>query len=810
MTQLLRDIAFGFRLLVTKPGFAAVAILTLALGIGANTAIFTVVYATLLADPPYPHPEQLVMVWSKNQGEINGTSVGDFLEWRKQNTVFQQLSVYNGFNINLATGARPERVAGQTVTPGFITQLGYPILLGRDLLPEEGQPGHEHVAVLSNRLWKTRFGEDRSIIGRAVQMNGGSYTIVGVLAPGVADRMMQVIYIPTAFKSENISHDFRNQSVIGRLKTGVTIAQANAEMSVIAQNLATAFPDSNKGWTISVEPLKNAFVEDGVKRALWLFLGAVGFILLIACANVANLLLARGTTREKEVAVRAALGASRANLFRQFLAESFALALVGCGAGVAFAALLLQLILAHLPKYMLPMDVVIRLNLPVLFFTVASALVAGLLFGSAPAFQASRLNLNEALKQGGRGSGASGRHGLRRGLVVIEMALALTLLAGGGLALHSFWNLLRVDLGVRVDHILTFYVPMPDKRLDGADQIAAFYRQLEERVGALPGVSSVSVSEGLPVQGVFFTMPFSLEGKPVDDPAGLPQVDFNMFSPGYFQAFGVQIDRGRAFEASDRAGGVRVAVVNEMFVKKYLAPGVDPLTQRVMIQEMVPGEAKLGAPVPWQIVGVYHDARNRDQHGEIDPEVDVPFAQCPWPQAMVAVRSAEDPASLAGPIADAVLAIDPNLPLADVHTMQHVVGEVQSTDRFITALFAGFAALALLLAALGIYGVMSFAVAQRTHEIGLRMALGADAARVLTLILREGILLAVAGIAIGAVGAWFVGRGMRTLVVGVPSSIDPAAFAAVAALLLASAVAACYIPARRATQVHPMQALREQ
>ncbi len=809
MSQLLRDIAFGFRLLLNKPGFAAVAILTLALGIGANTAIFSVVYATLLADPPYPHPEQIVMVWSKSQGQINGASVGDFLDWQKQNAVFDQLCVYNGFNINLATSARPERVAGQIVTPGFISLLGYPLLLGRDLLPEEAQPGRDHVAVLSNRLWKTRFGEDRGIIGRPVQMNGESYTIVGVLAPGVADRMMQVIYVPTAFKPEQQSRDFRLYSVIGRLKPGVTVAQANAEMSGIAAHLATAYPNSNKGWTISVEPLKSAFVDNDVKRALWLFMGAVAFILLISCANVANLLLARGTTREKEVAVRAALGASRATLFRQFLAESFALALVGCVAGIALAALLLRLILAHLPKYMLPLDVDIRLNLPVLFFTAGSALFAGLLFGSAPAFQATRMNLNEALKQGGRSSGSSGRHGLRRGLVVLEMALALTLLAGGGLALHSFWNLLRVDLGVRIDHILTFYVPVPDNHLASADRIVAFYQQLEERVAALPGVSAVSVSEGLPVQGVFFTMPFFLEGKSVDDPAQLPQVDFNMVTPGYFKAFGVQVDRGRALEASDRSTAVHVAVVNEMFVKKYLR-GIDPLTQRLMIQEMVPGLPKLGAAVPWQIVGVYRDTRNRDQHGEVDPEIDVPFAQSPWPQAMVAVRSASDPAALGNAIADAVLTLDPNLPLADVKTMDQVVDEIHSTDRFIAALFAGFAALALLLAALGIYGVMSFAVAQRTHEIGLRMALGAEPRRVLTLILREGILLAVAGIAAGAVGAWFVGRSMRALVVGVPSAIDPAAFAAVAALLLASAVAACYIPARRATQVHPMQALREQ
>ncbi|HEY0701550.1 MAG TPA: ABC transporter permease [Candidatus Acidoferrales bacterium] len=805
MSQLLRDIAFGFRLLISKPGFAAVAILTLALGIGANTAIFSVVYATLLADPPYPHPEQIVAIWSRNHGENGGISAGDFLEWQKQNTVFQQLSAYTGFGVNLATSTRPERVAGQIVSPGFISLLGYPLLFGRDLLPEEAVVGKDHEAVLANRIWKTRFAADPAIVGRQVQMNGEPYTIVGVLAPGVADRMHQVVYVPLAFKPERMGHGFRWLAAIARLKPGVTVAQANAEMNAIAQRLAADYPDADKNWDVSVEPLKNDFVDDDVLRALWLFMGAVGFLLLIACANVANLLLARGTTRAKEVAVRSALGASRANLFRQFLAESFALALVGCAAGVVLAAILLQVILAHLPEYMLPSDVDVRLNLPVLLFTAASALVAGLLFGSAPAWQASRMNLNEALKQGGRASGNSGRHGLRRGLVVLEMALALTLLAGGGLALHSLWNIAHRELGVRIDHLLTFYIPVPAGQMNDADRSRALYRQIEDRVAALPGVTAVGISEGLPVQGAFFTMGIVVEGKSSDDRT---QVDFNMVNPGYFHAFGVQLDRGRALEKSDVANGLRVAVVNETFAKKNLA-GLDPLKQRVMIEQMVPGEPKLGAPVPWQIVGVYRDVRNRDQHGDVDPEIDVPFVQSPWPQAMISVRSAENPANLTDAIADIVESIDPNLPLSDVKTMEQVVEAEHDSDRFIALLFASFAGIALLLAALGIYGVMSFAVAQRTHEIGLRMALGADAHRVLALILREGVFLALAGVALGAVGAWFVGRSMRTLVVGV-GTVDPAAFAMVSALLIASAVAACYIPARRATRVDPMQSLRDQ
>ena len=487
MGTLLRDIKFGFRLLIKSPGFASIAILALALGIGANTAIFSLVYATLLAPLPYPHPDQLVMVWSRIQGENNGVSAGDFLDWKRETRVFMDLVAWSGSTVNLSTSGRPETVHSQLNTPGLLSMMGHGFLLGRDFLPEEGQIGKDHEAVLTNHVWKTRFGADPGIIGRPVQMNGEPYTVVGVLAAGPADRMQNDVYLPLAFKPEQNNHDFHFLLVMGRLKPGVTIAQANANLDSVAQHVAETYPKSNKGWGARAEPLKNDFLDRDVKRALWLLMGAVGFVLLIACANVANLLLARATTRQKEIAVRASLGASRSRLFTQLLGESISLALIGCVAGIVLAWALLKVILVMIPPDTLPSEADVRINLPVLLFTVASSLLAAVLFGGAPAWQAARTDLNAVLKEGGRSASTAGRHGLRRALVVVEFALALTLLTGGGLAVRSLWNVAHVELGFRSDHLFTFFVPVPDGRLTNADQIVAFYQQLHDRIAGRIG-----------------------------------------------------------------------------------------------------------------------------------------------------------------------------------------------------------------------------------------------------------------------------------------------------------------------------------
>jgi predicted permease len=761
----------------------------------------------LLAPLPYDQPDRIVMVWSKVNGSRNGVSAGDFLDWQRQNTVFDSIAAWTGGQMSLSSSAHPEQVNAEPCTPGFLHVLGQPFLLGRDFLPEEGQLGKELETILTYKLWKNRFGGDRHIVGQQIRMDGKQYTVVGVLAPGATDRVQSQLYVPLAFKPEFINHEFHWILVMARLKPGVTVAQANANMDSVTRQIAADNPKSNQGWGATVEPLQNDFLNRNVIRALWILLGAVAFVLLIACANVANLLLARGTARQKEIAVRGALGATRGQLFFQFLTESVTLAGIGGALGIFLAWVFLKAIVALMPPFTLPSEADVTLNVPVLLFTVAATMLSGILFGCAPAFQAARLNLNDTLKEGGRSGSGAGKHKLRYALVLAEFALALTLLAGAGMTIHSVWHLTHVDMGFRTDHILTFNLPVPIDRLKGAEEINAFYRQLIERVQSVPGIVSVSVSTGMPVQGTNFGMPFDIAGKAVADRSQRPGAGFNMVTPGYFQTFGIRIARGRAFSEADIAGGARVAIVNSTLVKKYF-PNVDPLTQRLVIEQIVPATAKLGDAVEWQIVGVYENVRNGGPQGDGFPEIDVPFAQSPEPGAYMAVRTATQPDSMTQTIAGVIQSVDPDLPMADVKSMDQMLNDSMGGDRFGAVLFGTFAGVALILAAFGIYGVMSFAVAQRTHEIGLRMALGAAPSQVLGLILREGMTLGAIGLGIGFLGAWGVGRLMTGLVYGT-GSFDLPAFSAVAAVLMLSALLACYVPARRATQVDPMAALRQ-
>jgi putative ABC transport system permease protein len=808
MMNLGRNLRFGLRLLGKNLGFTSVALLALTLGIGANTAIFSVVYAALLAPMPYPNPNELVMIWSKVNGNRNVVSAGDYLDWKKQNRLFQDMVAWSGGAYSLSVSGHPEEVRTRIMSPGSYNMMGVPFLLGRDFLPEEGDVGKNHVVIMTHRFWKERFGSDMHIIGQNIRLNGEQYSVVGVLRPGLTDRFEAPLFLPLAFKPEQINHDFHWLLVMGRMKPGVTLQQANADMDSVTRHIAEVYPISNKNWGATVEQLQNNFTSKDTIKDLWLLLGAVGFVLLIACVNVANLLLARGTARQREVAVRASLGATRWQLFSQFLTESLALATIGGALGVALAWVLLKVITVLLPPFSIPSEADVSLNVPVLLFSLGATLLAGVLCGCAPAWQTARWNLSDTLKEGGRSAGTAGKHGLRRALVVVEFAMALTLLAGAGLAIHSFWKLTRVDLGFRQDHILTFNLPTPIDRFTHPEQITAFYLQLLEKINALPGIVSTAVSTGMPIAGTNFGMPFSIAGQPVGDLSSRPGAGFTMVTPEYFRTFGINISMGRSFTEQDVAGGVPVAIVNETFVKKYLA-NVDPLKQRLSVEQLIPGATRLGPAIEWQIVGVYHDVHNGGVRGDGFPEINVPFWQSPWPQAGIEVRTAGDPASVTKSIAAAVQSVDPDLPLDQVKTMDQLVDESLAGDRFATILFAAFAGVALLLAAIGIYGVMSFAVAQRTHEIGLRMALGAGPAQVLRLVLREGMMLALIGLVVGLGGTYFVGRVMKSILYQV-TVIDPVAVSAVTAVLLLSALLACYIPARRATQVDPMVALRDE
>jgi putative ABC transport system permease protein len=810
------DLKFAVRGLIGAPGLSAAAVLALALGIGPNTAIFSIVYATLLAPLPFPEPDQLVRVSLMVGDSQSRTSPAEYFEWKERATSFQSLEgFWPGRALNLATADAPERVTARQVTPGGFGIFGERVWLGRDFQADEGQPGKQFVVLLSHRLWRERFGADPGIIGRDIRMDAVPYTVVGVLAPGHWDRTPANLWIPISFTpAQAANRQFRPLIVDGRLKPGVTIEQAQQEMNIIAADLARRFPDSNAGRTARVVSLATANVDvrrtlagANLRTLLWSLLAAVSFVVLMACVNVANLLLSRGATREHETAIRAALGATRGHLVRLAMMEGLVLAAVGGALGALASVWILDGILAMLPPNSLASTADPRLNLPVLLFAVGATMFAGALCGSAQAWQAARTSVNDTLKQASRSATGHGRRRLRHALVVVEFALAVTLLAGAGLMILSFWNRTQVDLGIRTDHILTFGLPMNNARFSSAAEIDSFYRQLLERVQAVPGVAEASVSSGLPLQGLGVVRTFSVAGQPEDRGSLRPSMGIRMVSPGYFETFGIRIMQGRALTERDGVSAQRVAVVNERFVRLFL-DGRDPMGQRVAIEDLL-APAGSGSLVEWHIVGVFRDVSNDEPFGEPkSPEMYVPFAQSPWSQATVAVRTTTRPELLRSSLAAAVNTVAPALPLVDVRTMEQIVGERQAPGAFNIVLYGGLAALALVLATLGIYAVMAFTVVQRTAEIGLRMALGAGHNQVRLQILREGATLATGGLVLGLVGAYALGRAMQAMLFGTGALSVPVVLAA-GLVLLGAALVACYVPARRASSVDPLIALRQ-
>jgi predicted permease len=813
MSALWSDLRVAARMLRNAPRFSLAVIAALALGIGPNTAIFSMVHATLLAPLDHPQPEQLVRVWSQARGRRDGTSPAEYREWKEQATSFQYLEAWWPREVNLASAEAPERVTARQVTPDGYRLLGDGVQLGRDFRPDEDQPGKNQVALVSNRLWLRSFGGDPGIVGRTIRLDEKPYTVIGVLPPGEHDRRPAAMWIPLSLTpEESADRQSRPLSVTGRLKPGVTPEQAQREMSLIAERQAQRFPDSNKGRSVTVEPLQNNMLRPMVARNLWLLLAAVSFVLLIACLNVASLLLSRGTTRQREIAIRAALGASRGRLASHALLESLLLALAGGALGILSSHWILEGILAILPRHLLPAEADPRLSLPVLFYTLATAIVAGLLVGSAHAWQSSRADLADRLKQGGLNTTASGSRGLRRTLVVGEFALALTLLAGAGLTILSFWKRTSNDLGVRTDRILTFTLPIQQKRFASPGENTDFYRQLLDRLQAVPGVLQASVSApDVPLRGSGTSRVPGVVGQPEPDPSLRSNAGVHLVSPGYFQTFGTRLLRGRALTAADGPNTPRVAVVNQRFVDVHLS-GREPLGQRLILDEPRAGRPPAGPPVEWQIVGVLGDVAgtvNSDSVGDPRaPQIYLPFAQSPSPAPFVAVRTATDPEAARRSLAAAVSALDPNLPLVNVQTMEQIVGTSLAPERLNIALYGGLAGLALLLSALGIYGVMAFTIAQRTREIGLRMALGARQAQVRLQFLREGLMLAAGGLVLGLAGAYLLGRAMQSTLYGTGAMSLPVVMAA-GFLLLAAALVACYLPARSASRVDPMVALRD-
>ncbi len=817
MTELWRDIRYGLRLLWKSAGFTSVSLLALALGIGATTAIFSLLYSVLLAPLPYVDSDRIMMVWSHQKGERNGTSPSDYLDWQKQATAFESLNAWTGDGFTISTPDWTEQVQASRVAPGFFDLLFSPkVLLGRHFVAEDAQPGNDHVVILNNKFWRERFGSDPTIVGRKLRMSGELYTVLGVAAPSPSDHGDSEMNVPLAFKPEEISRENHFLLVMGKLKHGVTLDAANAEMAVIAKQLAQTYPKTNAGLTVTVEPLKDDFLPKETRLGLWLMMGAVGFVLLIACVNIANLLLAWGTARQKEIAVRASQGATRARIFRQFLIESLALALMGGALGTLLSVAVLRGVMSLMPRNQLgiPYEADPHLNIPVLLFTVGATLISGVLFGCFPAWHASRQNISDLLKEGGRSSSAGASHNrLRRVLVVAEFALALILVAGAGLILRSFWNVTQVDLGIRRDHVLTFNVPIQNERTSSAAKIRSVYQQLQERIAAVPGVLNVAIAPGLPTEGAG-RLHFTIAGQPSDDSDNnvdkQPQAVINTVTPGYYETYGIRLTRGRYLDARDLAGAPRVAMVSESFARQYL-PGLDPLTQRVKIVELLPDKTPpFGAPVEWQIVGVFHDVQYESHPTTTgSAEVDFPFDQVPWPFTTIGVRTNGNPTAVTSGIAAAIRSVNSDYPMTRVRTMDQVVSESLVTDRFSVLVFGSFAVLALLLAAIGIYGVMTFSVAQRNHEMGIRMALGAGSSHVLKLVVGEGMRAALIGMLIGLPGVYLVGKTLKSLLYNV-GALDVRALIGVAVVLLASALVACYVPARRATRIDPLAALRQE
>lgn len=687
--------------------------------------------------------------------------------------------------------------------------LGVPLSLGRSFLPEEGQSGREHVVILTNRLWR-RLGADPNVIGKTMQINGEPYQVVGVLTPGTADRYGWDLMVPLVFSREQLgNHEARYWLITGRLKSGVSIRRAQADMELVAAMDAKEYPRTNQGWGVRIEPFKNDFLPRERQWTLWLLLSAAGVLLLIACVNVANLLLAKGIARQREVAIRGALGARPALIFAQFLTESLMLGICSGLVGVAAGVAILHGLIVVIPPDILPAEADLRLNVPVVLIMLATATLAGVLFGGAPAWYASRIEAVAVLKEGGRSGMGVAHNWLRRCLVVSEFTLALPLLTAAGLAIHSLWNLDHTDLGVQTDHVLGCYLDsVPLEKNPTPENVNSYYHRILASINTVPGVSHVCAMTYLPLDIFHAEMPFSIAGKAeYASPSMRTNADFESLTPGCFQTLGIRIIKGRGFIDKDNEYGNKVAMVNEAFANRFFGGG-DPLKQQVVMDQVISGSPNNVPGVRWQIVGVFHTVKSRGSREE-NPEIDVPFWQVGYSVAGIAVRTAEDPASMIKSVAAAVNAVDPQAALALTRTMTQVHDQVLANDRLTVVLFASSAGVALLLATIGIYGVMAFSVKQRSHEIALRMALGATRNRVVGLVVKEGLLLACAGLTFGLIGAQFTEHSMQSILFGL-APVDLSTFGAVGVLLVISALLASFLPAIRAASVETMQILRSE
>ena len=798
-----QDLRYSARMLRKNPGFTFAAVLSLALGIGANTAIFSLVNAVLLRPLPYRDAERLVAVWEWNirEAHINTVTAANFADWRARNHVFEELG-YSWDEVYTFTGAtNPEAVAGYTFSCNIFPMLGAKPFLGRTFLTEECQPGKDHVVVLSYPLWQRRFGSDREVVGRSIQLNHQLYTVAGVMPlefmhPSSRTALWTPLAISPGFFSDRKDHALR---VLGRLKTGISFGRAQAEMDAIAKQLARENPDNDAGMGVELWPIRKFYVGDR-KMSLVLLQTAVLGMLLIACVNVANLLLARGSAREREVALRLALGAGSARLFRQFLTEGLLLAMLGATAGLALAfwgvSALTSLFPGNLTDIVDTSHPQAWINMPVLLFTLLLSLVSGAVFGTTPAFRSSA-SPNDTLKAGGRTfTEAHGTMRLRGGLVVSQMALSLVLLIAAGLLIRSFLRLQARDYGFRTDHVLTLQVM---RGADGQVSMGKFLQSAIERIEVLPGVVAAGAINAPPLTGWSAQRNFAIPGQPLRPFGEQNTAGFHVVTPHYFQAMGIHLSRGRYFDTRDREGARGVIIVNETLARRFF-PNQDPIGKGISV-------ADLGTPAIREIVGVVGDTRHEQLADAPDPEIYRPFGQADWPFAGIAVRTSGDPLALAAAVRNAIWSVDKEQPIDAVMTLDERAAASLAPRRANVILLSLFAGIALLLAAVGIYGVIAYSVSRRTQEMGIRMALGARGRQVTGMVLSKALTLTLGGVVIGLFAAVGVTRFMGSLLVDV-GPMDGVTFILVPLLLCAVAVAAAYVPARRAGTVDPMVALR--
>src|SRR5438552_8710680 len=812
MTTFLHDIRYGFRMLLKHKSFTAVAVIALGLSVGANTAIFSLVNGVLLRPLPFPDAERIIYIEGKNPAAAGITesniSFLDFTDWSQQTDFFASTAAYWTGTANFgADGAEPERVPRAGVTTGFFAVLGVQPVLGRTFVPEDDKGWPQSVAIISHGLWKRRFGSDPAIVGKQVQISSRPLTIIGVMPPGFEYPEQTQVWVTTAVNLSLEPCDNRVWSAIARLNTGIDLKQAQTRLSAINAQLAKQFPETNKGWDVFLSTLQERLVRE-VKPSLLALLGAVGFVLLIACANVANLLLARSAARQKEIAIRAAMGASRTRVLRQMLTESILLSAIGGVAGLLLGIWLTAVLMSMLPEGAPRLEQV-GIDYRVLTFALGVSALTGILFGIVPALQASKLNVTSALKEGGRSGEGHRRTGARSLLLIGEVALSLMLLVGAGLLIKSFLRLQEVRPGFNAHNLLAAHLSLQGPKYKKSQEYVEFFRQLIERLEAEPGVQAVGGSVNLPLNptGYAIGRGFIPEGRPLTADESKAAM-FSTITGDYFRALQIPLLSGRFFEPRDNADGPKVVIINETTAKRHFGSPAGAIGKRLSVWAAFRGQ-KRDEQFMREIVGVVGDTKTDSLTGQGDMQIYVPHAQdSQWNFMGLVIRTAGDPAAFARTLRREVQALDKDQPIYNVHTYDDVVMNSLGTRRVSMQLFTVFGCAALLLAAVGIYGVMAYSVTQRTQEIGIRLALGAQKSDILRLVVRQGMTLTLIGVIAGLAGAFALTRVIANLLFGVGAS-DPLTFIAISLLLIFVSLIACYLPARRAARLNPTVALAE-